>query len=236
MRLPIESTLWEEHCRASSRTGELDKPLRDQVGQLGFIAALSGLRSVVGDLLFIETHGAWERGEWGRLSLLFRAATTLQPHSILFWEMAAWHMGWNASVAALNDTRLPNEIMRRQAAASAIAIGKDFLVRGIRNNPDRPQLYEALGRLYREKLHDHAAAADCYATAANRPGAAPYDERFAAYELSHVGGRERDAYRALRRLYERGAEQRLPTLIGRMKFLEERLDIPPDQRITETVK
>ena len=28
------------------------------------------------------------------------------------------------------------------------AIGKDFLERGIQNNPDQPQLYEALARLY----------------------------------------------------------------------------------------
>ena len=30
-------------------------------------------------------------------------------------------------------------------------LGKDFLERGIRNNPERPQLYEALARLYRDK-------------------------------------------------------------------------------------
>ena len=39
--------------------------------------------------------------QWGRVLLLFREATTLQPRSILFWDMAAWHMAWNASVAAM---------------------------------------------------------------------------------------------------------------------------------------
>ena len=43
------------------------------------------------------------------------------------------------------------------------ALGKDFLERGIKNNPDRPQLYESLARLYKEKLHNHAAAAKLFA-------------------------------------------------------------------------
>ena len=35
--------------------------------------------------------------------LLFREATTLQPRSVLFWDMAAWHMAWNASAAGSSD-------------------------------------------------------------------------------------------------------------------------------------
>ncbi len=51
------------------------------------------------------------------------------------------------------------------ASTNMFALGKDFLERGIKNNPDRPQLYESLARLYKEKLNDHAAAAKYYATA-----------------------------------------------------------------------
>ena len=42
----------------------LNLDLREQVGQLGFVAALSGFRSVVADFLFIQAHVAWERTEW----------------------------------------------------------------------------------------------------------------------------------------------------------------------------
>ena len=103
LRLPIESRLSEQHRSAYFRQAQLDLDLREQIGQLGFLAALSGFRSLVADVVFIQAHVAWERTEWGRVFLLFREATTLQPRSVMFWDMAAWHMAWNASVAALND-------------------------------------------------------------------------------------------------------------------------------------
>ena len=58
-----------------------------------------------------------------------------------------------------------------------------------------------------------------------------YDQRFSAYEISYVEGRERQAYERLRRLYDAGENERLPTLITRLKFLEDKLDIPDEQRI-----
>ncbi|HEY3602809.1 MAG TPA: hypothetical protein VGK72_12715, partial [Chthoniobacterales bacterium] len=181
----------------------------------------------------IQANAAWERTEWHRLLLLFRQATTLQPRSLLFWEMAAWHMAWNASVAALHDSNLPNDGLRRKTQREYLALGRQFLESGIRNNPESPQLYESLGRLYREKYQDHAAAARCFAQAASLPSAPEYERRFAAYELSFVPEREREAYRILRALYDRGPQERLPTLVKRLKFLEEKLDIPLQERIPD---
>lgn len=231
LRMPLERQLAATHKQLRFRTTELNLDLREQLGQLGFIAALSGFRSLVADVVFIQAHAAWERTEWGRVLLLLRQATTLQPRSILFWEMAAWHMAWNASVAALNDPAQPRQTLRVKAQREYFALGKDFLERGIRNNPDRPQLYEALARLYRDKYRDHERAAQYFAEAAQRPGAPGYDKRFSAYELSYCEGREREAYARLRELYMAGADERLPTLITRLKFLEDKLNIPREQRI-----
>jgi len=80
----------------------------------------------------------------------------------------------------------------RQSAARIFRARKDFLERGIKNNPDRPELYEALARLYKEKYKDHERAAEYYAKAATLPEAAPWDRRFSAYELSYCEGRERE--------------------------------------------
>jgi tetratricopeptide (TPR) repeat protein len=165
--------------------------------------------------------------------LLFRHITTLQPRVLLFWDTAAWHMAWNASVAAMNDQTQPRLALRVKAQREYFALGKDFLERGIKNNPDRPDLYEALARLYKEKYKDHERASEYYAKAAAVPGAAPWDRRFSAYELSYCEGREREAYDRLRHLYDEGPKERLPTLIKRLKFLEEKLGIPQDQRIQD---
>ncbi len=233
LRVPIESSFAQQRRRAFFHETKLNLGLREQIGQLGFLAGLSGFRSLVADLVFIQAHVAWEETAWGRVLLLFREATTLQPRSLLFWDMAAWHMAWNASVAALYDRSQPNEALREKAAREYIALGKDFLERGIRNNPDRPQLYEALARLYRDKLENHAAAARAYARAATLPGAHSYDERFAAYELSFAPGEEPAAYAQLLALYHRGPEERLPTLLKRLKFLEDKLQIPLEERIPD---
>jgi tetratricopeptide (TPR) repeat protein len=233
MRLPMEDRLNIERERLQFTRVPLTLDLREQLGQLGFIAAFSGFRAIVADTLFIQAHVAWEQTEWGRVLLLFRQATTLQPRSILFWDMAAWHMGWNASRSAIDDPAQPRLTLRVKAQREYFALAKDFLERGIRNNPDRPQLYESLARLYREKYNDHARAAEYFAKAADQRGSPSYNRRFAAYELSHCAGREHEAYQALRKLYDRGPQERLPTLIRRLKFLENHLNIPEDQRIPD---
>ncbi len=236
LKLPIERNLAVLHRQEHFHVVEFNLDLREQLGQLGFVAALSGFRAIVADALFIQAYSAWENTEWGRMLLLFRHITTLQPRVLLFWDTAAWHMAWNASVAAMNDRNQPRLALRVKAQREYFALGKDFLERGIENNPDRPDLYEALARLYKEKYKDHERASEYYAKAATVPGAAPWDRRFSAYELSECEGREREAYERLRSLYDEGEKERLPTLIKRMKFLEDKLGIPQEQRIPQEKK
>jgi len=236
LKLPIERNLAVLHRQEHFRGVEFNLDLREKLGQLGFLAALSGFRAIVADALFIQAYSAWENTEWGRMLLLFRHVTTLQPRVLLFWDTAAWHMAWNASVAAMNDRNQPRLALRVKAQREYFALGKDFLERGIENNPDRPDLYEALARLYKEKYKDHERASEYYAKAATVPGAAPWDRRFSAYELSECEGREREAYERLRSLYDEGEKERLPTLIKRMKFLEDKLGIPQEQRIPQETK
>jgi hypothetical protein len=231
IKLPVERNLAALHRQEHIGGVEFNLDLREKIGQLGFMAALSGFRAIVADALFIQAYSAWENTEWGRMLLLFRHVTTLQPHVLLFWDTAAWHMAWNASVAAMNDQKQPRLALRVKAQREYFALGKDFLERGIKNNPDRPDLYEALARVYKEKYKDHERASEYYAKAAALPGAAPFDQRFSAYELSYCEGREREAYERLRHLYEQGPQERLPTLIKRLKFLEDKLGIPQEQRI-----
>jgi hypothetical protein len=232
-RLPMEHALSETHRDLHFRAVDFNLDLREQLGQLGFVAALSGFRSLVADGLFIQAHVAWERTEWGRVLFLFRQVTTLQPRAVLFWDMAAWHMAWNASTAAMNDPAQPRLALRTKAAREYLELGKDFLERGIKNNPERPELYESLARLYRDKYEDHEHASEFFGKAAALPGAHRYLRRFAAYELAQCAGRERDAHAQLRALYDSGEQERLPTLLRRLKELEIKLDIPADQRIPD---
>ena len=104
LKMPAERSLDAAQRQSGLRGTALNLDLREKVGQLGFLAALSGFRSPLAAFLWIEAHNAWEQTEWGRMAALFDAVTTLQPRSLLYWDMAAWHMAWNASTAALQDT------------------------------------------------------------------------------------------------------------------------------------
>src|SRR5204862_7959413 len=94
MKLPAEHALALQHRSASGGQSDdiANLDLREKIGQLGFVAALSGFRAMLADFIFIQAHAAWERTEWGRVLFLFRQVTTLQPHVPLFWDVAAWHM------------------------------------------------------------------------------------------------------------------------------------------------
>lgn len=227
--LPLKLRL-ESSARHHLTAEPLNIAVRERIGQSAFVAVLGGFRSVVADLLFIDGHVAWERTDWTRLLLRLRQTTELQPHAILFWDIAGWHMAWNASIAASED-QSKSALVRQRTSREYIELGKDFLIRGINNNPHRPELYEALARLYRDRLHDHLRAADSFYKASQLPGCAAYDERFSAYELSQCAGHEREAYHQLRELYDRGEKERLPTLIARLRAMEQQLNLPANERI-----
>ena len=100
VRLPLELNLDRERRAALFQNAKLDLSLREKIGQMGFLAALSGFRALVADALWIHASTVWERTEWGTMKLDFDAVTTLQPRCAMFWDMSAWHMYANASIAA----------------------------------------------------------------------------------------------------------------------------------------
>lgn len=230
-RVPLELHLDAVHREAGFRTAQIDQDLRSKVSQMGFVAALSGFRSFVAAVLWIEAHIAWERTEWGRMAGLFDTVTTLQPKSALYWDMASWHMAWNASNAALEDPSEPNEFLRRRAQRQYFELGKKMLEDGLKNNPLNPLLWERYAVLLRDKFEDHCAAADAFQTAADLPDARSYLPRMAAYELAQCEGRERLAYDRLKHLYDSDPDNHVPGLIARLKEMEEKLGIPASDRI-----
>jgi tetratricopeptide (TPR) repeat protein len=231
VKMPFENALDAAQRQAKLRQTALDLNLRERVGQMGFIAALSGFRSPLAAYLWIEAHNAWERTEWGRMAGLFDTVTTLQPRSLTYWDMAAWHMAWNASKAALDDPKQPSEALRIRNQRQFFKIGRDYLERGIQNNPDSYVLYAALGNLLQQKMEDHCGAAEAYLKASEFPDAPLYISRLAGYEMAKCPGREREAYQLLKRLYDESPEHHKPTLISTLKELEKKLDVPPAERI-----
>lgn len=235
LKVPAEKALDATQRQAGLRSTALDVDLREMVGQMGFLAALSGFRSPLAAILWIEAHNAWEQTEWGRMAALFDAVTTLQPRSLLYWDMASWHMAWNASTAALQDTSQPSEALRIRNQRQYFKLGRDYLERGIKNNPESSFLYRSLAILLRDKFEDHCGAGKAFLKASQLPGAPSYTTRFAGYELAKCPGHEKMAYDLLRKVYDTEPEGRKPALIATLKELEKKLDVPESQRINSGV-
>ena len=231
VRLPVETRLTQEHQAASFGNVKLNLGLRAKIGQLGFLAALSGFRTIVADLLWIDANTAWQRVEYGRMNLILDTVTTLAPRNVTFWDESAWHMAYNASVMAFDDPKQPKIARRRKAQHEYFMLGKDYAERGVENVPDSYLLHQRLALIYKDKLQDHCAAAAEFDKAAACSHAFSYEKRFAAYEFSWCPGHEIEAWQRLRKLYDQGPQERLPTLEHRLKAMEEKLNLPPEQRV-----
>ena len=183
------------------------------------------------DLLWIQANVDWQKVEYGPMNLIFNTVTTLTPHNVTFWDESSWYMAYNASVAAMEDPKQPKIAVRKKAQFQYFMLGVDFLKRGIANNPGSYLLHQSLGIIYRDKLGDPCNASLEFDKAAAFKSAPSYTKRFAAYSLSQCPGHEREAWQKLRKLYDMGPQERLPTLEKDLRAMEEALDLPDDQRI-----
>lgn len=230
LKWPIERQLAADQAKATFRTGTLNLSMRQQIGQQSFLAALSGFRSLVANFLWYQANEAWARTEWGRVANYVNIVTTLQPRDIRFWDEGAWQMGWNAASATLQDRKL-REAQKQYTFRKYLEQAEAILKRGIANNPERWQLYFTLGNLYRDRFVDHCRAAEAYADAAQRKGAPGYMTRFVGYELAKCPGKEQEAYEHLKSLYLKGEQEHLPALLSSLEALQEKLNIPKEQRV-----
>ncbi len=231
----LEQRLLETQRLHGFQVAQWNKGLRGQIGQMGFVAALSGFRAIMADVVWLKAYSAFERSEWGRMKLLLDSATQLQPKAILFWEMAHFHMAYDAAMSVrLNEDLQPSDALRRRAERQYLQIGEQFLLDGIAFNPDSARLRERLGTLYANRFHDPSRAADAFLESSRKVGAMDYVRGFAGYQMAKVPGREREAYQLLREVHANKAARGLqfpPTLLHVLADLENKLEVPKADRI-----
>jgi hypothetical protein len=232
---------WEEHIAQEQGTYRyhgftaLPRGTSDQLTQGTFLALLGGLRAVVANYFWIEMTDAWQEREWFRVRSLINLSTTLQPRSTLFWNIGAWQLAWNASVDKLNNLAEASAARRALDARFWINQGKELLERGVENNPDKYDLWHALGFLEEQKLHDYLAAARNYQEALRRPHAPRYLERFIGYDLER-GGDLQGAYDYWKKLWASTTDRSDRTrawdkVETKIRELEDQLHVPAGQRV-----
>ena len=187
---------WERKITEKQRstiygfTGPTAVAIREKVGQGLALAMLGGFRGLAANALMLEAHGAWEEQQWVRVRSALELATVLQPRVSVFWDMASWHLAWNAAVAAEQNSGEPNETRRRIEARRWVEAGRDLLERGTKAVPEKALLFQRLGDLYWQRMGDYNAAARCYREALTKGDAPPYLERFVGYALDKAGDKK----------------------------------------------
>jgi hypothetical protein len=231
--LPLQRQIERERLRLKFGGAQVTRQMRDIIGQGMAIGLLAGFRGIVADFLWIQSHGHWEKKEWLQQYNQMQVVTTLQPQSVLFWDAGAWHMAWNIGYAERIDTNnytLAQGIKRERVWHER---GRQFLLRGLQNLPNRYELYFKLGWLYDQKFKDPCLAAEQYGLAARFADAPTYVSRMHCRKLAECG-KLAESYQCWKALWFQD-HQKVPqiwSIVEReIRQIEKELNIPDTQRI-----
>lgn len=235
-KLPLEHRAEAELRSHDMLYAPLDYSTRDAVGQMGFAATLGGLRSLVASVTYLMGYTAFEDVNWERVDMLFGLTTLLQPRFDVYWDDASGHMAYDAASYYIYDETRPT-LYRKQLYRQYVQRGIDYLNDGLRHLPHSDKLHTSLAHLYarRQQPANHELAGEHYLLAFQN-GGLPVNERLAAYEwaqLDNAPERWKQAYAILKRSKKTLDAMRvtLPGLITAMHTLEQKLAIPPEQRV-----
>jgi len=193
---------------------------REKIDQTSWAVALGGLRTLVATFLNLRAHGLFEETRWDELGDAYDTLVDFAPNTREYWLTGAWHQSNNASSYYAHDSDLP-PLRRKAEWRAAIQRGREFLERGLRNNPGDWRLQAALGNLLADthRLPDFSAAADAFSTAVEDGSTLPSVRRNQFYALARAPGRENEARKLGRELYA-DRTMRTPTLMSVLFALE----------------
>ncbi|MCH5285227.1 MAG: hypothetical protein J1E42_06465 [Akkermansiaceae bacterium] len=200
------------------------------VEQLAFFA-LGGLRSLAAEILVLDATNAWIERDWARVERRWQLITTLSPGRPNYWLNASRDMAVNAAGHAAGDAELDAQ-ERVLLARAYVDRGERFLRDGIAHLPDSALLFMNLGDLYSNQNRSprFALAAAAYHRAVEL-GASPLYRRQEFYSLCRIRGREQEAWRLGRALYE-SSSQRVPSLLCLLFVLQQRIEVPEAERLS----
>ena len=238
VRLPLEAGLEDQMTEAGFREGAPGLELREELGQMGFVAAFGGLRSLVASILDLWAFVAFTDDEWGEVDSRYSIICRLQPKVEKYWELASWHMAYNA-VAYYERSETATDSMRLAVRTKLMESYKDkgisYLERGLVFLPDSGKLHLSMASIHKDRRPNPAIAAHHYLRAFECQGLG-HLERAHAHELVKFSEREawEQAYSILKRHYDSGGRDRTLSVLRDLRVLEDRLQIPVVLRIPET--
>jgi hypothetical protein len=224
LRMPFERRITDDLHEAGLLPPKLEQRTGEKIGQTFSAVSLGGLRTLVATFLNLRAFTFFTEQRWGEVGDTFELIVDLAPRTRYYWDTGSWHQSYNAASYYLYGSELP-PLRRKANWRASILRGKEFLERGIRNNPDDPILKHRLGTLlsdpnkiaaFGDPAEAYELAYDAYMSAAGLDNAPGYSKRFAFYSLARVPGRENEALALLREIESEGG--RLPPTIHGLSY------------------
>jgi hypothetical protein len=212
LRMPFEQQLTDELAEAGLLPPKLEQRTGEKIGQTFSAVSLGGLRTLVATFLNLRAFTFFTEQRWSEVGDTYEIIVDLSPRTRYYWDTGSWHQSYNAASHFLYGSELP-PLRRKANWRACILRGRDFLERGIRNNPDDPILKHRLGTLLSDPNKIAAfgepgiafeAAYEAYMSAARLEGGRGFSKRFALYSLARVPGREKEALDLLKEIEAEG--------------------------------
>lgn len=224
LRMPFEQKITDDLYDAGLLPPKLEQRTGEKIGQTFSAVSLGGLRTLVATFLNLRAFTFFQEQRWGDVGDTYELIVDLAPRTRYYWDTGSWHQAYNAASYYLYGSELA-PLRRKANWRASILRGREFLERGIRNNPKDAILKHRLGTLYSDsnKIAAFGQPSDAYElayqafmAAANTPNAPAYSKRFAFYSLARVPGREKEALAMLREMQAKGGG--IPTTIYGLSY------------------
>ncbi len=236
LRLPFERRLAGELEGVGLLPKRMEVQTGEKIGQTFYAVSLGGLRTLVATIFNLRAFAFFEEQKWARVGETYELIVDLAPRTMYYWDTGSWHQSYNAASYYLYDSKLP-ALRRKYAWRDSIFLGRDFLNKGLRNNPDSVVLRERLGFLYADPNKMAAFGSpteafeksyDAYMEALKTGKARSLTKRMALYSLARIPGREKEALAMVREIK---AEQEIlpPTMLNVFYVLSYQED--PEQQV-----
>ncbi len=166
-RAPLENRLTERLQGAHLLPALPEQQVMDQMRQSVLLGTLGGLRSLISTFLGLKVYNHFADREWEELLETYEIILALEPREEAHWDMASWHLGYNAT-ADMSKNPFLNEFEAEQRRIEFAWQGIRLAERGIEALPESVKIRRRLAGIYESRLKDNCAAADIWGEIAIR--------------------------------------------------------------------
>lgn len=227
LRMPKEQKFMEDLRERKIAHPQIDSEIWSKMGQTSLAGTFGGLRSVMASFMSIGAFDHFENNNWYELEKDFEVITALDPYNSHYWNIGAWHLGWNAaSWARRNQSFSPAK--QRLFEMEFLEKGDAMYREGLKYNPASENLWFDRGAMWSNefKRPDLERAAEAFRELRNSRN--PVYRRRYLLTIARIPGREIEAYDEMMKLLLENQKFhfRIPTFRVLALILGSNTDLP----------